>query len=87
MRETGFASSEDGAYRRLGTLTWQDAQDVTSATVNISAQGRVSIPAPIRRELGSEAGIPLATYVENGRGVSETREHLSCRIQATATAK
>lgn len=59
---------------------------MTSTTVNISAQGRVSIPAPIRRELGLEPGTPLVTYVEDGRVVLETREHLVRRIQATATA-
>lgn len=59
---------------------------MTSTTVNMSAQGRVSIPAPIRRELGLDPGTPLVTYVEDGRVVLETREHLIRRIQASATA-
>ena len=59
---------------------------MTNSTVNISAQGRVSIPARIRRELGLDPGTPLVTYVEDGRVVLETREHLIRRIQATATA-
>lgn len=46
----------------------------------------MSIPAPIRRELGLEPGTPLVTYIEDGRVVLETREHLVRRIQATATA-
>ena len=54
--------------------------------MNISAQGRVSIPARIRRELGLGPGTPLMTYVEDGPIVLETREHLVRRIQATATA-
>ncbi|MGI8576517.1 MAG: AbrB/MazE/SpoVT family DNA-binding domain-containing protein [Nocardioidaceae bacterium] len=58
---------------------------MTSATVSISAQGRVSIPAPIRRELGLDPGTPLVTYIENGRVVLETRGHLIRRIQAAAT--
>ena len=54
--------------------------------MSISAQGRVSIPARIRGELGLGPGTPLVTYVEDGRIVLETREHLIRRIQATATA-
>lgn len=46
----------------------------------------MSIPAPIRRELGLEPGTPLVTYIEDGRVVLETREHLVRRIQTTATA-
>lgn len=53
-------------------------------TVNLSPEGRVSIPAPIRRELGLEPGTALVTYVEDGRVVLETREHLVHRIQTTA---
>lgn len=48
--------------------------------------GPVSIPAPIRRELGSEAGIPLLPTSKTA-GVLEAREHLICRIQASATAE
>ena len=54
--------------------------------MHISAQGRVSIPARIRRELGLGPGTLLVAYVEDGRIVLETREHLVRGIQATATA-
>ena len=54
--------------------------------MNISAQGRVPIPARIRRELGLGPGTPLVTYVEDDRIVLETREHLIRCIQAAATA-
>lgn len=52
----------------------------------ISAEGRVSIPARIRHELGLDPGTPLVTYVEDGRAVLETRDHLIRRIPVTATA-
>lgn len=55
-------------------------------TVKMSAQGRVSIPAPIRHQLGLGPDTHLVTYVEDGRVVLETREHLIHRIQAIATA-
>lgn len=59
---------------------------MTGMTVSISPQGRVSIPAPIRHELGLGPGTQLVTYIENGRVVLETREHLISRIQAAAKA-
>ena len=37
----------------------------------VNPQGRVTIPAQIRREAGIEAGTPLVVYVEDGRVVIE----------------
>ncbi|MHB8325228.1 MAG: AbrB/MazE/SpoVT family DNA-binding domain-containing protein [Candidatus Dormibacteria bacterium] len=41
--------------------------------VRVGPQGRVVIPAAIRRELGLESGEPLLVCVENGRVVLESR--------------
>lgn len=57
---------------------------MTSTTVNVNHQGRVSIPAPMRHELGITPNTPLVTYIEEGRVVLETREHLVRRIQRKA---
>jgi bifunctional DNA-binding transcriptional regulator/antitoxin component of YhaV-PrlF toxin-antitoxin module len=48
-----------------------------SAALVVNSQGRVTIPAQIRRE----AGTPLVVYVEDGRVVIETREQLAQRIR------
>jgi AbrB family looped-hinge helix DNA binding protein len=52
-----------------------------SADLVVNQQGRVTIPAQIRREAGIEAGTPLVVYVEDGRVVIETREQLGQRIR------
>jgi AbrB family looped-hinge helix DNA binding protein len=52
-----------------------------SADLVVNQQGRVTIPAQIRREAGIEAGTPLVVYVEDGRVVLETRERLARRIR------
>jgi bifunctional DNA-binding transcriptional regulator/antitoxin component of YhaV-PrlF toxin-antitoxin module len=44
-------------------------------------QGRVSIPAQFRHELGFTPETDLVSYVENGRVVLEARDHLIRRIQ------
>lgn len=51
----------------------------TSSVVN--AQGRLTIPAQIRREAGIDVGTPLVVYVEDGRVVIETREQLARRTR------
>lgn len=48
----------------------------------MSANGRVVIPAGIRREVGLEPGDELAVEVEDGRVVLESRDNLLRRIQA-----
>ncbi|MBQ6641123.1 MAG: AbrB/MazE/SpoVT family DNA-binding domain-containing protein [Saccharopolyspora sp.] len=60
------------------------SEGMTSAAVKMNPQGRVSIPAPFRHELGLTPDTDLVSYVEDGRVVFEEREHLMRRIQQTA---
>jgi bifunctional DNA-binding transcriptional regulator/antitoxin component of YhaV-PrlF toxin-antitoxin module len=57
---------------------------MTSAAVKMNQQGRVSIPAQIRHELGFTPDTELVSYIESGRVVFEEREHLMRRIQQEA---
>ncbi|MGH3978196.1 MAG: AbrB/MazE/SpoVT family DNA-binding domain-containing protein [Pseudonocardiaceae bacterium] len=52
----------------------------------VNPQGRMTIPAQIRREAGIDAGTPLVVYVEDGRVVIETREQLAQRTRRDITA-
>jgi AbrB family looped-hinge helix DNA binding protein len=54
---------------------------VAQADVSVNDQGRVTIPAQLRRELGFEPGVRLVAYAEGGRLVLEDRRHLLARIQ------
>jgi AbrB family looped-hinge helix DNA binding protein len=54
--------------------------------VTVNDQGRVTIPAQVRRAAGIEAGVPLVAYVEDGRVVIETREQLADRIRRDVAA-
>ncbi len=54
---------------------------MTHATVNVNKQGRLVIPAEMRRELGIEPGASLVAYVDRGRLVVEDRKHLLKRLQ------
>lgn len=54
--------------------------------VSVNEQGRVTIPAQVRRAAGIEAGVPLVAYVEDGRVVIETREQLADRIRRDVAA-
>lgn len=47
----------------------------------VNAQGRLTIPAQIRREAGIDVGTPLVVYIEDGRVVIETREQLARRTR------
>lgn len=51
-------------------------------TTTLNANGRVVIPAAVRRELGLDPGTELTVGVEDGRVVIETRENLLRRIRA-----
>ncbi|MGH4021874.1 MAG: AbrB/MazE/SpoVT family DNA-binding domain-containing protein [Pseudonocardiaceae bacterium] len=57
-----------------------------SADLMVNPQGRMTIPAQIRREAGIDAGTPLVVYVEDGRVVIETREQLAQRTRRDITA-
>lgn len=54
---------------------------MTQTEVSVNDQGRVTIPAQIRQELGLAPGSRLVAYVEGGRLVLEERRHLLARIQ------
>ncbi|WP_239028733.1 AbrB/MazE/SpoVT family DNA-binding domain-containing protein [Pseudonocardia acidicola] len=63
-----------------------NAADAPSADLTVNEQGRVTIPAQIRRAAGIEAGVPLVVYVEDGRVVLETREQLAERLRRDVAA-
>lgn len=54
--------------------------------ITVNEQGRVTIPAQVRRAAGIEAGVPLVVYVEDGRVVIETRDQLADRIRRDVAA-
>ncbi|MEO7195517.1 MAG: AbrB/MazE/SpoVT family DNA-binding domain-containing protein [Pseudonocardiaceae bacterium] len=56
------------------------------AEVSVNNQGRVTIPAQVRRAAGIKTGVPLVVYVEDGRVVIETREQLADRIRRDVAA-
>jgi AbrB family looped-hinge helix DNA binding protein len=58
---------------------------VTHATLSVNEQGRVTIPAQMRQELGLQAGASVVAYIEDGRLILEDRAHLAARIQREAT--
>jgi AbrB family looped-hinge helix DNA binding protein len=56
------------------------------AELSATADGRVTIPAQVRRAAGIEPGQTLVVYVDDGRVVLEERSHLLARIQDEAIA-
>lgn len=58
---------------------------MTSASVKMNQQGRVSLVADIRNELGYTTDTELVEYIDDGRVVIESRENLMRRIQRDAT--
>jgi AbrB family looped-hinge helix DNA binding protein len=64
----------------------QNGAESLSAEVTANEQGRVTIPAQIRRGAGIETGKPLVVYVEDGRVVLETRQQLSERLRRDVAA-
>lgn len=55
--------------------------DVGRAEVIVNRDGRVLIPAQVRRDLGLTAGSTLLLSVEDGRVVLESREQLVARMR------
>lgn len=51
-------------------------------TIRIGAQGRLVVPAALRKALGLQAGDTLVARVEDGRLVLETRASIKRRLQA-----
>jgi len=60
--------------------------EMASGRSKLNVNGRIVIPADVRRELGLEAGVELNVSAEDGRVVIETRENLLRRIQAEVKA-
>lgn len=54
------------------------------AELSATTDGRVTIPAQVRRAAGIEPGQKLVVYVDQGRVVIEERSHLLARIQTEA---
>lgn len=50
--------------------------------VRVGEQGRVVIPAPLRRALGLEPGERLIASVEDGRLILERRHEILARVKA-----
>ncbi|GAA5174193.1 hypothetical protein GCM10023321_77540 [Pseudonocardia eucalypti] len=61
-------------------------QDLPKAELAATSDGRVTIPAQVRRAAGIEPGQTLVVYVERGRVVLEERAHLLTRLQDEAIA-
>jgi AbrB family looped-hinge helix DNA binding protein len=66
---------------QYGRVVTEPEPNGLGADLVVNSQGRVTIPAQIRREAGIEAGTPLVVYVEDGRVVLETRAQLAQRIR------
>lgn len=49
--------------------------------VNVGPQGRIVIPARIRRELGLDEGTPLAVRTDGGRVILEPRAEVLRRLR------
>lgn len=58
------------------------SESPTYAEVHLGPQGRLVIPAPLRRSLGFEAGDILIVRLEENRLVLEKRETIKCRLKA-----
>lgn len=54
---------------------------MTHAEVQVNPQGRVTIPAQLRNELGFQPGTTVVAYVDDGRLVLEHRAHVLGRLQ------
>lgn len=56
------------------------------AELSATVDGRLTVPAQVRRAAGIEPGQTLVVYVEDGRVVIEERSHLLTRVQDEAIA-
>ncbi|SNR55192.1 Antidote-toxin recognition MazE, antitoxin [Haloechinothrix alba] len=54
--------------------------------VSVARDGRVTLPAQVRRAAGIGPGTSLVCYVDRGRVVLEDRAHLLTRLQDEAIA-
>jgi AbrB family looped-hinge helix DNA binding protein len=76
-------SSNHGEYDGIVT---KHREESPSAELSATSDGRVTIPAQVRRAAGIEPGQTLVVYVDDGRVVIEERSHLLARIQDEAIA-
>jgi AbrB family looped-hinge helix DNA binding protein len=53
----------------------------TERLVTVGPQGRIVIPAAVRRDLGLEEGTTLAVRVDGGRLILETRGEILDRLR------
>lgn len=58
------------------------AESREQTEVRVGPQGRVVIPAEIRRILGLKTGAALIARIENGRLVLEKRENILVRLRS-----
>lgn len=58
------------------------AQPIEQSEVRIGRQGRLVVPASLRRALALQPGDTLNARVEGGRLVLEKREHILARLKA-----
>lgn len=63
-----------------------DGRDIDAAEVVVNRDGRVLIPAQVRRELNLTPGATLLLSVEDGRVVMESRDQLIARIRREVAA-
>jgi AbrB family looped-hinge helix DNA binding protein len=77
---------EKSACVKYASAVTHSSSEAPSGEVTVNEQGRVTIPAQVRRAAGIETGVPLVVYVEDGRIVIETREQLADRIRRDVAA-
>lgn len=58
---------------------------ITQTEVQLGLQGRLVIPAPLRRSLGFESGDSLIARMEDGRLILEKLETIKRRLKARFT--
>jgi bifunctional DNA-binding transcriptional regulator/antitoxin component of YhaV-PrlF toxin-antitoxin module len=64
-----------------------DVDQVGPVQVSVGPDGRVTIPASLRRAAGVEPGRRLVAYQEDGRVVLEEWGHLLRRVQSRVAAQ
>jgi AbrB family looped-hinge helix DNA binding protein len=57
-----------------------------ASETTVTPQGRVTIPAALRRQAGIEVGDTVIVHVEDGRVVVETRDQLAARTRRDVAA-
>ena len=56
-------------------------EPTTPVRVRFGTQGRLVVPAPMRKALGFKTGDPVVVRVEDGRLVVESRDSVVRRVQ------